>query len=76
MIFRQLTEVIQFFWMFENHHHQRLAWKDAKQARLARDRAEAQSLAQFHDMLQAHPSGALGDSNLNDADALKQAGLL
>lgn len=76
MVFRQITDVVQFFWMFESHYHQRLAWKDAKQARIARDRAEAQSIAQYQAMLLAHPSGALGDSQVNDADKLKSAGLL
>lgn len=76
MIFRQITEVIQFFWMFESHRQQRMAWKDAAKARTSRDRAEAQSLAQFHAMLEAHPSGALGDALLDDDDRLKSSGLL
>lgn len=76
MIFRHITEIYQFFWMFESHHHQRLAWKDANMAREARKRAEAQAETQRRAMLEAHPSGKLGDSQLNDLDALKRSGLL
>lgn len=76
MSFGRLTEIYQFFWMFESHHHQRLAWDDAKEARLARARAEALAAAQLRAMLKANPSGQLGHSALNDEDALNDAGLL
>mgnify|MGYP003575323919 CR=1 FL=1 len=72
----RISEIIQFFWMFESHHHQRLAWEDARKARIARDRAEALAAAQFAAMLEANPSGALGASQLNDPDSLEQSGLL
>jgi hypothetical protein len=39
-MFGRLLEIYQFFHMLEAHHHQRLAWEDAEQARIARDRAE------------------------------------
>lgn len=76
MSFRAISDVIQFFWMFESHHHQRLAWKDAAAARIARERAEAQALAQFQAMLEANPSGALGDAQLDHPDSLRKSGLL
>lgn len=76
MPFRQLTEIIQFFWMFESHHHQRLGWQDAAEARVARERAEAKAAAQLDAMLKANPSGSLGHAKLNDADKLKKSGLL
>lgn len=76
MAFRQLTSIIQFFWMLESQRQQRLAWKDAAKARVARDRADAQSAAQFQAMLDAHPSGSLGDSVLNDPETIQQSGLL
>ena len=40
MSVRRLVEIYQFFWMFESHAQQRLAWEDAEQARIARARAE------------------------------------
>ena len=42
MSFGRLMEVYQFFWMFESHAQQRLAWQDAEEMRIARVRAEAQ----------------------------------
>jgi hypothetical protein len=72
----RITQVIQFFWMFEAHHQQRLAWDDAKKARIARARAEAQAAAQSAALRRANPSGSLGSSSLNDADILKKSGLL
>ena len=76
MSLRIVTEFIQFFWMFESHAQQRLAWEDAAQARIARVRAEAQAAAQLQAMLDANPSGARGNATLNDDDALDQSGLL
>lgn len=73
---RQLTDIIQFFWMFESHYQQRLAWQDAAEARIARARAEARAEAQLQAMLAAHPSGALGHARLDDDDALQDSGLL
>jgi hypothetical protein len=60
--------------MIESHSQQRLAWEDAKKARIARDRAEAQASARFHAMLEANPSGQLGTSSLDNAAALKTQG--
>ena len=72
----KIMELYQFIHMFESHHQQRLAWEDAAKARIARDRAEAQSRAQFRAMLLAHPSGSMGDAILNDDDRLRESGLL
>lgn len=72
----QLLDLYQLIWMFQSHGEQRLAWKDAAQARLARERAEAQAAAQLQAMLDANPSGSLGHAKLNDEDALRDSGLL
>ncbi|WP_374654345.1 hypothetical protein [Phenylobacterium sp.] len=76
MSFGRLMEIYQFFWMFESHAQQRLAWQDAAQARIARERAEALAAAQLRAMLDANPSGQLGNAQLNDPDGLEQSGLL
>ncbi len=76
MSFGRLMEIYQFFWMFESHAQQRLAWDDAAQARTARERAEALAAAQLRAMLDANPSGQLGNAQLNDPDGLEQSGLL
>ena len=76
MSLRSISELIQFLWMFESHHHQRLAWKDAAEARVARARAEAKAAAQLEAMLKANPSGALGHGKVDDPEALKRSGLL
>jgi hypothetical protein len=76
MSFGRLMEIYQFFWMFESHAQQRLAWDDAAQARMARERAEALAAAQLRAMLDANPSGQLGNAQLNDPDGLEQSGLL
>ena len=76
MSFGRIMEIYQFFWMFESHAQQRLAWNDAEQARLARARAEAQAEAQLRAMLDANPSGSLGDARLDDFDVLDRSGLL
>ena len=76
MSFGKLMEVYQFFWMFESHAQQRLAWQDAEERRRARVRAEAQASAQLQAMLEANPSGSLGSSRLNDEDILIRSGLL
>ncbi len=76
MSLRQVMELYQYYWMFQSHAQQRLAWEDAAQARIARERAEAQARAQLRAMLTANPSGALGHGQLNDRDALERSGLL
>ncbi|XHB98203.1 hypothetical protein ABWH97_07665 [Nitratireductor sp. ac15] len=75
-MFKPITEFVQFFWMFESHYQQRLAWEDAAEARIARARAEEQAAAQLQAMLDANPSGSLGHSKLNDIEALKRDGLI
>ena len=76
MSLRNIAEFIQFLWLLETQHHQRLAWEDAAQARIARDRAEAQAAEQLRAMLDANPSGSLGDAKIDDIDALEKSGLL
>lgn len=76
MSLRKVSEIYQFFWMFESHYQQRLAWKDAEEARLARARAERLAAAQLRAMLGANPSGSLGHAEIDDIEALKQSGLL
>lgn len=76
MSVRILLEVHQFLWSLEANAQQRLAWKDAAEARLARDKAEAQAAAQLQAMLDANPSGQLGHGQINDEQRLKDAGLL
>lgn len=73
---QRLIGIYQFFWMLESNHHQRLAWEDARLARIARIRAEQQSAMQLQAMLDANPSGSLGHAQLNDIDKLNEAGLL
>lgn len=76
MSVRGLVQVYEFIWMLESHSQQRLSWGDAAEARLARDRAEARAAAQLRAMLDANPSGSLGNSKLNDLKLLRDAGLL
>ena len=76
MSVRVLVELYQFAWSLESHAQQRLAWEDAAQALVARDRAEAKAAAQLHAMLIANPSGQLGRAKLDDEEALKRSGLL
>lgn len=76
MSFGRLSELFQFFWMFESRAQQRLAWEDAAQARIARERAEAQAAEQLKAMLTANPSGSLGHARLDDRESLEQSGLL
>ena len=73
---RQISEYVQFFWMFESYAQQRLAWEDAAEARIARIKAEEAAALQLQAMLEANPSGSLGHSKLNDVEALKKEGLL
>lgn len=72
----KLASIYQFFWMLESHHQQRLAWEDAVEARNARMRAEARAALQHRQMLEANPSGQLGNAQLNEWDALMRSGLL
>lgn len=74
--FSRLMEVYQFFWMLESHSQQRLAWDDATDMRIARLRAESAAAAQLQAMLDANPSGQLGNARLNDRDSLDKSGLL
>lgn len=76
MSLRQLLELHQFLFSLESQAAQRLAWEDAEHARIARARAEAIAAARLRAMLNANPSGQLGDAQLNDLDALKRSGLL
>ncbi len=71
-----MLEWYQTAWMFESHYQQRLSWEDAQLARVARVRSEARSEAQLRAMLDANPSGSLGDAMLNDPDSLEASGLL
>ena len=72
----RIMEIYQFFWMFESHAQQRLAWEDAAEARIARVRAELEASRQLQMMLDANPSGSLGHATLDDEDALQDSGLL
>lgn len=76
MKLRALMEAYQTLWMFESHHHQRLAWKDAQEMRIARIRAGQQAAAQLRSMLVANPSGQLGGARLDDPAGLARSGLL
>jgi len=73
---RQLVEIYQFIWMLESHAQQRRAWDDAEEMRIARRRAETLADMRMQAMLDANPSGQLGDSELNDLNKLKDSGLL
>lgn len=72
----KLLQFYQFVWMLESHAQQRLAWEDAEKARIARERAERVAAEQSRAMLDANPSGQLGQSMLDDEAALRRAGLL
>lgn len=76
MSLRALMGFYNFIWMLESHSQQRLAWDDAVQARLARDRAERRALIQHKAMMDANPSGQLGNAQLNDPEALGRSGLI
>lgn len=76
MSLRNLVEIHQFLFSLESQAAQRLAWEDAEQARIARARAEAVAAARLRQMLDANPSGQLGNAKLNDLDALIRSGLL
>lgn len=73
---RKLLEFYEIMWMFESHAQQRRAWEDAEKARIARDRAERLAQEQARSMLEANPSGQLGGSLLDDAEALRKSGLI
>lgn len=69
-------QLYNFYWSVKSNHHQELAWQDAAEARIARARAEAQAAAQLQTMLEANPTGQLGNAKLDDEEALKVSGLL
>lgn len=73
---QRIMQVYQFLWMVGSHYQQSLAWQDAAEARIARDRAEAQAAAQLQAMLDANPSGQLGNAQLNNRADLLDSGLL
>lgn len=75
-IFQGGMQLFQFFWMIEGQRHQRLAWDDAAKMRYARIATEIQAAAQLEAMRHANPSGALGDSKIDNAETLKRSGLL
>lgn len=76
MNFQQLIAIHQFLFSLESQAAQRLAWEDAAEARIARARAEAAAAARLRQMLNANPSGQLGNAKLNDMEALRRSGLL
>lgn len=76
MSIHRFVEIYQFFWMLESHAQQRLAWEDAEEARIARSRAETQAAVQLQAMLDANPSGQLGNAQINDPRSLDDSGLL
>jgi hypothetical protein len=76
MSLRNLVEIHQFLFSLESQAAQRLAWEDAEQARIARARAEAVAAARLRQMLDANPSGQLGNAKLNDLEVLIRSGLL
>lgn len=73
---KKLLEAYQFGFMLFSHYNQVLSWQDAKEARLARIRAEQIAEAQLRTMLDANPSGQLGNAKLDDETALRESGLL
>ena len=76
MIFGKLVSLYQFWWMIRSHRAQTLAWADAREARISRARSERLAEERLHAMLDANPSGQLGNAKLNDLDALRRSGLL
>jgi len=74
--FSRIVGIYNFVWMLESHGAQRLAWRDAEEMRLARPRAETQAAAQLQAMLDANPSGQLGNAELDDEQAMRDSGLL
>ncbi|GJE59627.1 hypothetical protein [Methylobacterium trifolii] len=76
MFFRNLLSLYQLAWLVKSHRAQRLAWEDAEEARIARARSERAAAERLQAMLDANPSGQLGNAKLNDLDALRRSGLL
>lgn len=76
MSYPRTVRLFELGWMLASRYQQMRAWDDAEQARQARARAEAQAVVQFQTMLDANPSGQLGNARLNDPQALKESGLL
>jgi hypothetical protein len=73
---QEFVQRYQFLALLESDYQQKLAWKDAAEARTARRKAEEQARAQLEAMLKANPSGQLGRAKLNDVGALIRSGLL
>lgn len=76
MLIQRAISLYQLWWMFRSHRAQRLAWDDAAEARVARARSERLAEERLQAMLDANPSGQLGNAKLNDLDALRRSGLL
>lgn len=76
MSIERALSLYRLYWMFRSHREQRLAWRDAQEMRIARARAEVQAAAQLRAMLEANPSGQLGNAEMDDERALKDSGLL
>lgn len=73
---KTIVNTLKFGWSALEHYQQVLSWIDAAEAREARQRAELLAELRFQEMLDANPSGQLGNGQLNDKDALKESGLL
>lgn len=76
MIFDRAMSLYRLWWMVKSHRAQRLAWEDAAEARLARARSERLAEERLQAMLDANPSGQLGNAKLNDREVLKRSGLI
>jgi hypothetical protein len=73
---KKLLEAYQFGFMLLTHYNQVRSWQDAAEARIARMRAEETAQAQLRAMLDANPSGQLGNARLDDETVLRESGLL
>jgi len=71
-----LAGMVQAIGQAHMAYQQHLMWEDARLAREARERSERRAEQQFKAMLEANPSGQLGNAKLNDRDNLVRAGLL
>lgn len=76
MNMRSLLEPFEMFWTLESHEQQRMAWRDAAEARIARSRADELAARQLQAMLDANPTGSLGHAVLNDGETLQRSGLI
>lgn len=73
---KKLLEAYQFGFMLLSHYNQMRSWQDAGEARLARARAEQIAEMQMRAMLDANPSGQLGNAQIDDEAVLRESGLL